>query len=93
MKVSRLTKLLALYEGPGSRRGLALVAVLWVLMLLSLVAGSFMATIRTEINLTRNLIENAKAEAHLKHGYTLTEIARYLGLQYMTLSKIVTAAR
>ena len=45
------------------QRGLALVAVLWVLMLLSLVAASFMATTRTEINLTRNLIENAKAEA------------------------------
>ena len=83
----------ARYEGPGSRRGLALVTVLWVLMLLSLVAASFMLTTRTEINLTRNLIENAKAEAHLKHGYTLTDIARYLGPHYTTLSKIVTAAR
>ena len=45
------------------QRGLALVAVLWVLMLLSLVAASFMRTTRTEINLTRNLIESAKAEA------------------------------
>jgi general secretion pathway protein K len=45
------------------RRGLALVAVLWVLMLLSLVAASFMATTRTEVNLTRNQIENARAEA------------------------------
>ncbi len=45
------------------RRGLALVAVLWVLMLLSLVAVSFMATTRTEVNLTRNQIENARAEA------------------------------
>jgi type II secretory pathway component PulK len=41
---------------------LALVTVLWVLMLLSLVAASFTKTIRTEINLTRNLIESAKAE-------------------------------
>ena len=32
-------------------------------MLLSLVAASFMRTTRTEINLTRNLIDNAKAEA------------------------------
>jgi general secretion pathway protein K len=32
-------------------------------MLLSLVAASFMATIRTDINLTRNLIDNAEAEA------------------------------
>jgi len=44
-------------------RGLALVTVLWVLVLLSLVAASFTRTIRTEINLTRNLIESAKAEA------------------------------
>ncbi len=44
-------------------RGLALVTVLWVLVLLSLVAASFTRTIRTEINLTRNLIDNAEAEA------------------------------
>ena len=47
----------------NSSRGLALVTVLWVLVLLSLMAASFTATTRTEINLTRNLIENAKAEA------------------------------
>ncbi len=45
------------------QRGLALVTVLWVLMLLSLIAASFTRTVRTDINLTRNLIENAKAEA------------------------------
>ena len=44
-------------------RGLALVTVLWVLVLPSLIAASFTATTRTEINLTRNLIENVKAEA------------------------------
>ena len=44
-------------------RGLALVTVLWVLMLLALIAASFTRTTRTEINLTRNLIENAEAEA------------------------------
>ena len=45
------------------QRGLALVTVLWVLMLLALIAASFTRTTRLEINLTRNLIENAKAEA------------------------------
>ncbi len=45
------------------QRGLALVTVLWVLMLLSLIAASFTRTVRTDINLTRNLIDNAKAEA------------------------------
>ena len=48
---------------PRSPRGLALVTVLWVLALLSLMAASFTATIRTDVNLTRNLIENAQAEA------------------------------
>ncbi len=47
----------------ASQRRLALVTVLWVLMLLALIAASFTKTTRTEINLTRNLIENAKAEA------------------------------
>ncbi len=50
-------------RGPAGRRGLALVTVLWVLMLLALIAASFTKTTRLEINLTRNLIENAKAEA------------------------------
>ncbi len=45
------------------QRGLALVTVLWVPMLLALIAASFTRTTRTEINLTRNLIDNAKALA------------------------------
>lgn len=49
---------------PGAgRRGLALISVLWVLTLLSLVAASFTNTTRTEINVARNQVENAKAEA------------------------------
>ncbi len=48
---------------PGASRGLALVTVLWVLVLLSLVAASFTYTARTEINLARNQIDNAEAEA------------------------------
>ncbi len=59
----RLSDLRARHRGPAGRRGLALVTVLWVLMLLALIAASFMRTTRTEINLTRNLIESAKAEA------------------------------
>ena len=53
------------------RRGLALVTVLWVLMLLSLMAASFMKTTRTEVNITRNLIENAEAEALADAGVYL----------------------
>ncbi len=51
------------YYRTRGRRGLALVVVLWVLVLLGLVAASFMRTTRTEVNLTRNLIDNAEAEA------------------------------
>ncbi len=51
------------HRGPGAQRGLVLVTVLWLLMLLSLIAASFTRTVRTDVNLTRNLIENAKAEA------------------------------
>jgi general secretion pathway protein K len=49
---------------------LALVTVLWVLVLLSLIAASFTATTRTEVNLTRNLVENAQAEALAEAGLT-----------------------
>lgn len=48
---------------PRRQRGLALVVVLWVLVLLALIAASFTYTTRTEVNLTRNLIEAARAEA------------------------------
>jgi general secretion pathway protein K len=47
---------------------LALVTVLWVLVLLSLIAASFMRTSRTEVNLTRNEVENAQAEALAEAG-------------------------
>ena len=45
------------------RRGIALISVLWVLILLSLIAGSFSFTSRTEVNLARNMVDNAEAEA------------------------------
>jgi hypothetical protein len=47
----------------GGQGGLALVVVLWVLVLLALMAASFTRTTRTEVNITRNLIDNAEAEA------------------------------
>src|SRR5688572_25743651 len=55
-------------DGPvGARlrgqRGLALLAVLWLVTLLSVVAASFSATSRTETQLARNAVEKAKAEA------------------------------
>ncbi len=50
------------------RRGIALITVLWVLTLLALIAASFATTTRTEINLARNLVESAKAEALAEAG-------------------------
>lgn len=52
----------------GDQRGLALVAVLWVVAILALIAAVFMRETRTEIALTRNLEEDAQAEALAEAG-------------------------
>jgi general secretion pathway protein K len=52
----------------GDQRGIALIAVLWVVAILALVAAVFMRQTRTEIALTRNLAEEAKAEALAEVG-------------------------
>ncbi len=59
----------------SAQRGLALVVVLWVLVLLSLVAASFTRTTRTEVNVARNLVDNAKAEAMAEAGVYLAVLA------------------
>lgn len=61
-------KMRLLFRLPRSRRGIALVMVLWVLTLLALIAASFSSTTRTELNLARNLVESAKAEALAEAG-------------------------
>lgn len=48
---------------PRRQRGIALIAVLWVLLLLAFLAASFSSSTRTEANLAHNLVENAKAAA------------------------------
>ncbi len=60
-------------HGPGTmtrarERGFALVAVLWVLVLLSVIAAAFVTETRTEVNLARNAVENAKARALAEAG-------------------------
>ena len=47
----------------GNRRGIALIAVLWVVTLLAVVAASFTTTVRTETKLARNSLDNAEARA------------------------------
>ena len=56
---------------PRSSRGVALIAVLWVVMLLSVIAGSLMMLTRTELGLARNLMLSAKAEALAEGGIHL----------------------
>jgi len=52
-------------------RGIALIAVLWVVLLLAVIAGSLTMLTRTEIGLSRNLVLSAKAEALAEGGVYL----------------------
>ncbi len=47
----------------GTRRGLALLAVLWTLTLLSVIAASFTTQTRSDVDRARNAAANAQAEA------------------------------
>ena len=47
----------------SSQRGIALVAVLWGVTILSIIAAAFLADTRSQSGLTRNMLENAKAQA------------------------------
>ncbi len=60
-----------------SNRGIALVAVLWVIVLLAAMAVSFVGTIRTESNVTRNLVDNAGAQALADAGVYRAILALY----------------
>lgn len=61
--------------GTDGRRGIALIAVLWTLTLLALVAASFTVTIRSESRISRNLEENARARALADGGIRLGILA------------------
>ena len=45
----------------GDERGIALFIVLWVLVLLSVIAGEFSHAMRTAVNITRNFTEETRA--------------------------------
>lgn len=47
----------------GDQSGIAIIVVLWALVLLSVLVASFTFMTRTEVNVARNLIDNAQAEA------------------------------
>lgn len=52
-------------------RGVALIAVLWVVLLLAVIAGSLTMLTRTELGLSRNLLLSARAEALAEGGVHL----------------------
>lgn len=58
-------------------RGVALIAVLWVVLLLAMIAGSLTMLTRTELGLSRNLVLSAQAEALAEGGIQLA-VARLL---------------
>lgn len=49
-------------------RGIALIAVLWLVLLLSVIAGSLLMLTRTELGLSRNLVLSAQARALAEGG-------------------------
>jgi general secretion pathway protein K len=63
-------------ETSNSRsRGIALVAVLWVLSLLAAIAAGFATTMRTETVVARNQIDNAAARALADAGFHRAVVA------------------
>jgi general secretion pathway protein K len=60
------------HTGPAGRsRGVALIAVLWLGMLLAVIAGSLLTTPRGELRLARNLLDSARADALAEGGIYL----------------------
>lgn len=55
----------------GRSRGVALIAVMWVVLLLAVIAGSLTMLTRTESGLSRNLLLSARAEALAEGGIHL----------------------
>jgi len=51
-----------------SQRGVALILVLWVITLLSVIAGNFAFSMRTESQMARNLLSTAQAQAQADAG-------------------------
>ena len=49
--------------GKFSERGIILIAVLWIVLLLSVIALQFVRTTKTDVLITRNAVENARARA------------------------------
>ena len=72
-------------------RGIALVAVLWVVSLLAAIAASFATTVRSETVVARNQIQNAEARALADAGFYRTVMALALDREGMSLSGLPEA--
>lgn len=72
-------------------RGIALVAVLWVVSLLAVIAASFATTVRSETVVARNQIQNAEARALADAGFYRTVMALALDRESMSLSGLPEA--
>jgi len=67
--------------GAAPIRGVALVAVLWIVVLLSTVAGGYAYGVRTELSLTRNSVQAGKARSLAQAGLNraIVELLRTSG--------------
>jgi general secretion pathway protein K len=54
--------------GPGASRGVALIAVLWIVALLTVIGTGFALDMRTETTLTQELLAGARARAAAEAG-------------------------
>lgn len=72
-------------------RGIALVAVLWVVSLLAVIAASFATTVRSETVVARNQIQNAEARALADAGFYRTVMALALDREGMSISGLPEA--
>jgi len=60
---------------PGhSQKGIVLLTVLWVLVLLAVIVGQFCYTMRTELNITRNLRDEVAGYYLARAGITLASL-------------------
>ena len=72
-------------------RGIALVAVLWVVSLLAAIAANFATTVRSETVVARNQIQNAEARALADAGFYRTVMALALDREGMSISGLPEA--
>lgn len=59
------------WRAPGKAHGVALVAVLWTIALLAILAAAFLQTMRTEVRMAHNLLAAAQARLLAEAGITL----------------------